>query len=138
MSVKEVEQARERLLARVEVARKAAAELRELEMKLAAYDAVLADLGASNGHAVRQEPTQQVVVQVPRAVDYSTLTRGEAIREILGMFPGVSPEKIVFHLRRAGRAAGQDDTHKVSNELSRMQKRGVVERRGRGRWYLAD
>ena len=131
MSFRDVAEARRKLANKVEAARRTAEELPALERKLAAYDAVLSDLReSSNGH--HQPPTRTDAL----FGDYTTMTRGEAVRAVLSRLPGSSPEKIVHVLRGAGRTV--DDTHKVSNELNRMQKRELVTRRGRGRWFLVD
>jgi hypothetical protein len=133
MSVADVEQARHKVAHEVEIARKAAAALPMLERKLHAYDQVLADLRAmkSNGH----EPEPEVTAGPP-PLDYTSMTRGEAVRAVLERLPGVSPEKVVEVLTGAGRTV--DNTHKISNELNRLKKRGLVENRGRGRWYLVE
>lgn len=137
MAVEEIKAKRDHFMAELEEAERMAARVPLLRRKVEAYDAVLSDF-SDNGH----DAASAAILDLPeppsgpRGDDLSGITRGEAVQIILRAKPGISPREIVAALQRRGRT--NDNTHKVSNELSRLQERGVVVRRGTGRWFLSD
>lgn len=112
--------ARDNLIAQRDEARR---HLAALDRKLEAYEAVIADIEGQDAPKVTSV-----------APDLGGMTRREAIKRVLRVAPGIPPRQIVERLHGLGRT--NDNTHKVSNELNRMQERGEVERRGKGRWFL--
>lgn len=135
MSVKEIRTKRDELVAELDEAVRASNRVPFLREKVAAYDAVLADFPDNqNGDGPGPDFIEVDFSASGPPVDLSNMTRGEAVLTILQQMPGISPRRIVSALQDGGRT--NDNAHKVSNELNRLQDRKLVERRGTGRWFL--